>query len=132
MFVDGHGGAVFFFEQSGLTSPRGGLPIVLAFFLRYPGRQGLAEIYGQRMNEGFIIGAQLKEWPIRFFAIVEFHAVRRERVANQAQIGAAEAVGGGGTRGSAKNLRQINNRVPRNRKSKLSLTLAGAFNAGFY
>src|ERR1700719_3259979 len=132
MFVDGYRDPVFFIEQSGFASPRSSLPIVFAFFLRYPRRQSLAEIYGQRINEGFIHGAQLEELPIRFFTVVKLHALRSERVANHAQIGAAEAIGGRGARRGAKHLRQIHDGVTRNCKSKLSLTLAGAFDTGFY
>src|ERR1700688_64788 len=130
MFVDAYGGAVFFIdfiEQSGFASPRGSLPIVFAFFLRYPGRQSLAQMLGQRINERFIHTAELKKLPIRFFAVTKFHAVGCERVANLAEIRGAKTVGSRSPRGSAEDLRQIDDRVTRNCKSKISLTFAGAF-----
>src|ERR1700686_1480992 len=135
MFVDAYGGAVFFIdfiEQSGFASPRGSLPIVFAFFLRYPRRQSLAQMRGQRINERFIHRAQFKELLIRFFAVAKLRAVCRECVANLAQVGGAEAVGGRRARRRAKNLRQIDDRVTRNCKSKISLTFAGTFNTALY
>ena len=59
---------------------------------------------------------------------MKFHTVGRECVAQLAQLGGAEAIGGRGARRSAEDLRKIDDRVARNCKSKLSLAFAGAFN----
>ena len=113
-------------------APGGGLPIVLAFFLRDPGRKSLVEIQGEGEDVGLIHVAKFAEAGVSGFTVVELEAVLGEDVADAEKLGGGQPVLRQRARGSAENLREVDDGVARDCEGEFGLSFAGAFDADHY
>src|SRR6266851_7692117 len=125
--VIGDDGGHFFINEPPRLRPGRGLPIVFTFFQRNPRRQRLVQIIGQRIDVGLIHFAKRSEFAVGFFSVMEFHAVLGEDVADLAQSLFGQPVVRQRLGRGAEDLREVDYGVTRDRKSKLGLFFASAF-----
>src|SRR5216683_484349 len=128
MIVSDDGGDFLVDKPCGLR-PRGSLPIVFAFFLGNPRRQRLVQIIRQRVNVRLIHFAKIGEFAIGFFTVMELHSVLGEGIADVTQILLRQTIVRQRFGRGAEHLREIDDGVPRDGKSKLGLFFTCALNS---
>src|SRR2546430_10885516 len=124
--VIGDDGGHFFINEPSRLRPGRSLPIVFAFFQRNPRRQRLVQIIGQRIDVGLIHFAKRSEFAVSFLSVAKFHAMLGENVADLAQSWFGQPIVRQRLGRGAEDLREVDDGVTRDRKSKLGLFFASA------
>src|ERR1700751_5174039 len=128
MVVDGDGSV--WLDQAGCFAPSGGLPIVLAFFKRNPGRQRLIEIRRQGENIRLIHAPQIYQALVGGGVIVQLQAVLCENITNMLERNRRQAVAREVLGRSVEDLREVHDGVARDGKGESGLTFTSAVDAG--
>src|SRR5207244_3029970 len=101
--------------------PRAGLPVVCGFRCNFPWRQRHQQILGKGMNVWLVHVAQLIKLFRRCLAIPKKNATRSQVSTHSGEFIGRQAIAGWIPRLRVENVREIDNRMTRDRECELSL-----------